>query len=50
MSIAEPPWVRSRAGKLSEAYTHTREPYPKLKPTVKSRMPIRVKAADRPKP
>ena len=31
--------MRSRAGKLSDAYTHTSEPKPKLKPAVNTKMP-----------
>ena len=39
VSIADAPVVRSRAGKLSDAYTHTSEPKPKLKPAVNTKMP-----------
>ena len=41
VSIAEAPIVRSRAGKLSDAYTQTSEPKPKLKPAVKTKMPTK---------
>ncbi len=40
-SIAEAPVVRRRAGKLSDAYTQTSEPKPKLKPAVKTKMPAK---------
>jgi len=41
VSIADAPIDRSRDGKLSDAYTHTSEPKPKLKPAVNTNTPMK---------